>query len=90
MPMLPRTHSRLLAAALPLAFAACAHAPEVLVAFRTEQQAREHCPKDIVVWVDPQSGEYYLNTSPSYGRAGTGRYACRREAELAGMHAMAN
>jgi hypothetical protein len=42
------------------------------------------------VWVDPQSGGYYLNTSPSYGHAGTGRYACRREAELAGMRAMAN
>jgi hypothetical protein len=88
--MLPRTPSRLLVAVLPLAFAACAHAPEVLVAFRTEQQAQEHCPKDIVVWVDPQSGEYYLNTSPSYGRAGTGRYACRREAQSAGMREMAN
>jgi hypothetical protein len=54
------------------------------MAFRTEQQAREHCPKD------PQSAGYYANTSPSYGHAGIGRYACRREAELAGMHAMAN
>jgi len=42
------------------------------------------------VWVDPQSGGYHLNTSPSYGHAGAGRYACRREAELAGMRAMAN
>ena len=88
--MFSRFPSRLLLTALPLAFAACAQAPEVLVAFRTEQQAREHCPKDTVVWVDPQTGEYYLNTSPSYGHAGTGRYACRREAELAGMRAMAN
>jgi len=88
--MLPRTPSRLLVAVLPLAFAACAHAPEVLVAFRTEQQAQEHCPKDTVVWVDPQSGGYYLNTSPSYGNAGAGRYACRREAQSAGMREMAN
>jgi hypothetical protein len=88
--MLARLPSRLLLAALPLAFAACAQAPEVLVAFRTEQQAQEHCPKDTVVWVDPQSAGYYLNTNPSYGHAGIGRYACRREAELAGMHAMAN
>ena len=88
--MLPRLPSRLVLAALPLAFAACAQAPEVLVAFRTEQQAQEHCPKDTVVWADPQSGGYYLNSSPSYGRAGTGRYACRREAERAGMRAMAN
>ena len=88
--MLLRLTSRLLLAALLLAFAACAHAPEVLVAFRTEQQAQEHCPKDTVVWVDPQSGGYHLNTSPSYGSAGAGRYACRGEAELAGMRAMAN
>jgi hypothetical protein len=88
--MLPRFLSRLLLAALPLVFAACAQRPEVLVAFRTEQQAQEHCPKDTVVWVDPQSGGYHLNTSPSYGHAGAGRYACRREAELAGMRAMAN
>jgi hypothetical protein len=88
--MRPRFPSRLLLAVLPLAFAACAHAPEVLVAFRTEQQAQEHCPKDTVVWVDPQSGGYYFTTSPSYGYAGARRYACRHEADLAGMRAMAN
>jgi hypothetical protein len=88
--MLSRRPLQLLLAALPLTFAACAQAPGVLVAFRTEQQAREHCPKDTVVWVDPQSGGYHLNTSPSYGHAGAGRYACRGEAELAGMRAMAN
>jgi hypothetical protein len=88
--MLPRFPSRLLLAALMLGFAACGQGAAVLVAFRTEQQAQEHCPDDTVVWVDPQSGGYHLNTSPSYGHAGTGRYACRREAELAGMRAMAN
>jgi hypothetical protein len=88
--MVPRLRSRLLLAAFPLAFAGCAQTPEVVVAFRNEQQAKEHCPKDTVVWVDPQSGGYHLNSSPSYGHAGTGRYACRREAELAGMRAMSN
>ena len=88
--MLPRFPSPLLPAALVLGFAACGQVPEVLVAFRTEQQARDHCPKDTVVWVDPQSGGYHLNSSPSYGHAGAGRYACRREAELAGMRALAN
>ena len=88
--MLPRSLSRLLIVALALGFAACRQAPEVLVAFRTQQQAQEHCPKDTVVWVDPQSGGYYSNTSPLYGQAGSGRYACRGEAELAGMRAVAN
>jgi hypothetical protein len=90
LPIFPRFLSRLLLAGLVLGFAACGQGPAVLVAFRTEQQAQEHCPDDTVVWVDPQSGGYHLNTSPSYGHAGAGRYACRREAELAGMRAMAN
>jgi hypothetical protein len=88
--MRPRFPSGLLVAALALGFAACAQAPEVLVAFRTEQQAQAHCPNDTVVAVDPQSGGYYLNTSPLYAHAGADRYACRRAAELAGMRAMAN
>ena len=87
---MPVLRWRELLAAFPLAFTACAQSPEILVAFRTEQQAQEHCPKDTVVWVDPQNGGYHLNTSPSYGHPGAGRYACRREAELAGMRAMAN
>ncbi len=88
--MLPRFPSRLLLTALALGVAACGQKPEVLVAFRTEQQAREHCPNDTVVWVDPQSGGYHLNASPLYGHSGSGRYACHGEAELAGMRAMAN
>jgi hypothetical protein len=76
--------------ALALACAACGRSPEVLVAFRTEQQAQQHCPKDAVVWVDPQSGGYYLKGSASFGREGAGRYACRGEAEGAGMRQIGN
>jgi hypothetical protein len=75
---------------LSLSCAACGGSPTVLTAFRTEQQAQEHCPKDTIVWVDPQSGTYQLKGHGSYGLSGTGRYACRDEAERAGMHAMAN
>jgi len=75
----------LLMVALALSCAACANSPEILVVFRTEQQAQQHCPNDTVVWADPQSGTYSLKESASYG-VGTGRYACRREAESAGMH----
>ena len=82
--------SALVATALALLCAACAHSPSVLTAFRTEQQAQEHCPNDPIVWVDPQSGSYYLKGSASYGRSGAGPYACRGEAESAGMHALAN
>ena len=61
-----------------------------LTAFRTQQQAQEHCPSDTVVWMDPQSGGYYLKGSAPYAHAGTGRYACRGEAKDAGMREMAN
>jgi hypothetical protein len=74
---------------LVLFCAACQQSPAVLSAYRTEQQAREHCPNDAVVWVDPQSGTYQLTGYGSYGLSATGRYACRGEAERAGMHAVA-
>ena len=80
----------LLALALALSCTACGHSPGILIAFQTEQQAQEHCPRDTVVWVDPQSGIYYLKGTSSYRRAGPGRYACRSDAEGAGMRGIAN
>jgi len=77
--------------ALALSCAACGgQSPTVLVAFRTEEQAQSHCPKDTVVWIDAQSAMYYLKGSGSYGRSPGGRYACRDEADKAGMHGMPN
>ena len=82
--------SSLVMTALVLSCAACSRSPTVLSAFRTEQQAQEHCPKDAVVWIDAQSATYQLKGHGSYGLSGAGRYACRDEAERAGMHAMPN
>jgi hypothetical protein len=66
---------------------ACAHSPPIIMAFRTEQQAQQHCPDDTIVWLDPLSGNYHLKGSGSYGRS-AGRYACRSEVDSAGMHQM--
>src|SRR5215472_15938851 len=82
--------SGLLAIAAALCCAACGSSPVVLSAFRTEQQAKEHCPKDSIVWLDPHSGLFELKGHGSYGTSGTGRYTCRGEAERAGMHAVNN
>ena len=82
--------SSLVMMALSIYCAACGQSPAVLSAYRTEQQAQEHCPSDAVVWVDPQSGTYQLKGHGSYGLSASGRYACRSEADGAGMHAMAN
>jgi hypothetical protein len=76
--------------ALASVCAACGESPTVLTAFRTEEQAQTHCPKDIVVWLDPQSGLYYFKGHGSYGRSNAGRYACRTEADAAGMHGIPN
>ena len=82
--------SRLIGLGMALSCAACGSSPAVLNAFRTEQQAQEHCPSDAVVWVDPQSGTYQLKGHGSYGLSASGRYACRSEADGAGMHALTN
>ena len=75
---------------LVLSCAACGASPTVLTAFRTEEQAQTHSPKDVVVWLDPQSGLYYFKGHGSYGRSNAGRYACRAEADATGMHGMPN
>jgi hypothetical protein len=64
--------SGLLVLALALSCAACGGSPPVLTAFRTEQQAQEHCPEDTIVWLDPQSGTYQLKGHGSYGLSGAG------------------
>ena len=62
----------------------------VLVAFRTEQQAQQHCPGDTVVWLDVQNAAYYLKGHESYGQSTSGRNACQSEAHAAGMHERKN
>src|SRR5713101_7601728 len=52
--------SGLVLVALALSCAACGRSPVVITVFRTEEQAQAHCPSDIVVWMIPQSGAYYL------------------------------
>jgi hypothetical protein len=76
--------------ALALSCTACSRSPTVLTAFRTEAQAQTHCPGDTVVWLDPQGAVYYLKGHESYGHSDAGRYACRDEADRAGMHGMPN
>ena len=75
---------------LVLSCAACRESPTILTAFRTEEQAQTQCPKDVVVWLDPQSGLYYFKGHGSYGRSNASRYACRAEADAAGMHGIPN
>ena len=76
--------------ALALPCVACGQSTTVLLAFRTEQQAQEHCPDDAVVWLDLQSFTDRVKAQGSYSRSDSGRYACRGEADRAGMHLVPN
>lgn len=74
----------ILAAALIAAFivplTARAEAPQ----FRTEKEAKEHCPKDTVVWLDAGRPFYYFPGTRWYGKTLGGAYVCKREADVDG------
>jgi hypothetical protein len=69
----------LLSAALPV-YANAPSAPH----FYTEQQAKQHCPNDTVVWVNTKTGVYHLKGERWYGRTKEGAYVCRKEADAEG------
>jgi hypothetical protein len=58
--------------------------------FDTESQARAHCPKDVVVWLNIPSGIYHYKGERWYGRTKHGAYACEKEAIKAGARASEN
>jgi hypothetical protein len=52
--------------------------------FATEQQAQQHCPNDVVVWLNLPTGIYHLKGERWYGRTNNGAYVCEKEADAAG------
>ena len=59
-------------------------ASEQLTLFPTEQQAQEHCPKDVVVWLNLPTGVYHFKGQRWYGQTKSGAYVCQKEADQAG------
>jgi hypothetical protein len=55
--------------------------------FATEKEAEQHCPTDIVVWLDPSTRSYYYRGRQRYGATKNGAYVCRDEAKSARMRA---
>lgn len=51
--------------------------------FDTEAAAQAHCPSDVVVWLNTNSGIYHEKGMRWYGRTKHGAYVCRREADAA-------
>jgi hypothetical protein len=64
----------------PLSSALAADAP----LFQFEQQAKVHCPDDVVVWVNLPTGIYNLPGERWYGSTKHGSFVCRAEGEQAG------
>jgi hypothetical protein len=52
--------------------------------FHSEQEAQQHCPQDVVVWVNTQTGVYHLKGERWYGATKNGAYECRKEADAEG------
>jgi hypothetical protein len=61
-----------------------------LATFPREQQARQHCPTDTVVWLNLPSGIYHFNDERWYGNTKNGAFVCQREADRAGDRASQN
>jgi hypothetical protein len=52
--------------------------------FHTEQEAKQHCPNDAVVWVNTKTGVYHLKGERWYGATKEGAFVCRKEADAEG------
>ena len=55
--------------------------------FGNEAQAKSHCPRDTVVWVNLSSNIYHFAGSKDYGTTKHGAYMCQKDADQAGFHA---
>lgn len=70
--------------ALVLGIPAATIAADYPPLFQTEQQAQQHCPKDLVVWLNLPSGVYHFKGQRWYGQTKTGAFVCRQEADRVG------
>jgi hypothetical protein len=61
-----------------------------LLTFPTDQQAQQHCPADVVVWLNFPTGLYHFKGQRWYGATKSGAYVCRQEADGAGDRATRN
>lgn len=52
--------------------------------FSSETAAQAHCPRDLVVWLNTNSGIYHEKGMRWYGNTKSGAYVCRKEADAAG------
>lgn len=71
-----------LAGLLPLAAVSAADAEDIR--FPTRAAAEEHCPGQVVVWVDLETRIFYYRGQDRYGSTKSGAYLCERDVKGAG------
>jgi hypothetical protein len=64
--------------------------PEGANQFVAENQARSHCPSELVVWANLDSKIYHFSGYSDYGTTKQGAYMCEKDAEAQGMRAAKN
>ena len=52
--------------------------------FDSEAAAQAHCPSDVIVWLNTNSGIYHEKGMRWYGRTKHGAFVCRKEADADG------
>ena len=55
--------------------------------FKTEADAKSHCPTGDVVWINLNSHVYHLSGAKEYGHTKHGAYMCQADADKAGRAA---
>jgi len=58
--------------------------------FGNEAQAKGHCPRDTVVWVNLSSNIYHFAGSKDYGTTKHGAYMCEKDTTAQGMRPAKN
>jgi hypothetical protein len=66
---------------------ATATAPGSAGQYRTEAEAKGHCPADTVVWINLKSKVYHFAGTKNYGTTKDGAYMCEKEAVAQGDRA---
>jgi hypothetical protein len=61
-----------------------------LTLYSTEDQAQQHCPSDVVVWLNLPTHIYHWKDMRWYGNTKNGAYVCKKEADENGNRGTLN
>jgi hypothetical protein len=65
-------------------------AAAALTLFSTEDEAKQHCPSDVVVWLNLPTHIYHWKGMRWYGHTNNGAYVCKSEADQNGNRGTLN